>query len=54
MRSDYGKTWTDKTGRFPGGQCHGQDQGSGRIGEISNLFDILPTQHDKPGNYNQP
>ena len=33
-------------------QSHGWDQESGRVGEISNMFHILLTHHDKPGNYN--
>ena len=41
-------------GRFPGGRSHSQDQEWWRFSEISNMFDILPTHHDKPGNHNQP
>ena len=48
VRSDY-----DNTGRFPGEQSYSLDQESGRVGEILNMFDILPTHHDKLGNYIQ-
>ena len=41
-----------RTSQFPGGRSHSWDQQSGRVGEILNMFDILPTQHGKPGNYN--
>ena len=40
------------TGWLPGGQSQGPDTESGRIGEISNMFDILPIHCVKPGNYN--
>ena len=29
----------------------GPDTELGRVGEISNMFDILSIHHDKPGNY---
>ena len=38
---------------MPGGRSHGQNQESGGASEISNMFDILPTHHDKLGKYNQ-
>ena len=31
-----------------------QDQELGRVGEISNMFDVLPTLHNNMGNHNQP
>ena len=39
---------------FPAGWSHGWKQESGRVGEISKMFDILLTLRDKPGNYNRP
>ena len=42
----------NRTSPFLGGQSHGRDQELDRVSEISNLFDILPTQHGKLGNYN--
>ena len=33
-------TTTNKTGQLPARQSHGRDQESGRVGEISNMFDI--------------
>ena len=50
--SDYDKTQTDKTGQFQGGWSQGLDQKLGMVSEISNMFDILPTHHNKPGNHN--
>ena len=41
-----------RTSQFPGERSHSWGQESGSVGEISNMFDILPTQLDKPGNYN--
>ena len=43
-----------QTRQFIDGQSHGQYQELGRIGEISNIFDILPTCHDKLVDYNRP
>ena len=43
-----------RTSWFPGGREHSWDKELGRIGEISNVFDILPTHHNKLGNRNQP
>ena len=43
-----------RTSWFPGGLEHSWDKELGRIGEISNVFDILPTHHNKLGNRNQP
>ena len=36
------------------GWSHSQDQDSGRVREISNMFDIFTTHHNMPGNYNGP
>ena len=41
-----------RTSRFPGSRIQGRDQESGRVGEISNMFDIFPTHRPKVGNYN--
>ena len=43
-----------RTSWFPGGWSHGQEQESGRVSEISNMFDILVTHCNKPENYNRP
>ena len=40
------------TGCLPGGWSHGPDTESGRVGEISNMFDIMLIHHGKPGNLN--
>ena len=40
------------TGQFPGGQNHDLHQESRRVGEISNMFDILWIHCNKLGNYN--
>ena len=42
------------TGLLPGVRSHSMDAELWRVSEISNMFDILPIQSDKPGNYNQP
>ena len=45
--SDYKKkVWRDKTGQFPGGWSLAWDQELGRVAEISNMFDSLPTHDD--------
>ena len=43
-----------KTSRFSVGQSHGREQESGRVREISNMFDILLTLHDKLGTTTDP
>ena len=43
----------NRMSRFPSGLGQGHEQESGRVGEISNMPDILPTLQDKPGNNNQ-
>ena len=43
-----------RTSLLPGGQSLGREQESGRLGEISNLFDFLPTLPERPRNYNRP
>ena len=42
-----------RTSQFLGGCSNGQDQELGRVSEISNMFDILATRNDKPGNHNR-
>ena len=43
-----------RTRLLPGGRSLGREKESGRVGEISNMFDFLPTLPDRPGNYNRP
>ena len=38
-----------QTRQLPGGRSHGWDEEIGRVGEISNIFDILLNHHVKPG-----
>ena len=42
------------TGWLPGGWSKGLDTESWTVGEISNMFDILPIHCDKPGKCNRP
>ena len=41
-----------KTRQIPAMWSHGRVQESCSVGEISNMFDTLPTHHAKPGNNN--
>ena len=41
MGSVTDKPYRCTTGRFPGGRSHSPDAKSWRVGEISNMFDIL-------------
>ena len=47
------KSYRSTTTQFPGGQSHSLDAESWRVGELSNMFDIMPIRRDKPGNYNR-
>ena len=47
------KSWRPTTGRLPGGWSQGPDTESGRVGETSNMFDILPIHQENTGNYNR-
>ena len=58
INSQFGTRWEvsltshrDMTGWLPGRWSHGRYQESLRIGEISNMFDILLIHRNKPGNY---
>ena len=53
--SDKTRQEVTRTSRLlGGGQRLGPEQESGRVGEISNMFDILLTLPDRPGNNNRP
>ena len=43
-----------RTSLLQGGRSLGREQESRRVGEMSNMFDFLPTQPDKPVKYNRP
>ena len=41
------------TSQFPGGWSHRRKHESGRVGEVLNMFDILPIHQNNPQNHNQ-